>query len=153
MDPIVLRPVLPLFLFAACMFFATPAPSETMSTPPDAFLTWTDEHGVVSFTDNPKQVPEKYRAAATKTTWNELAKRSAPRETLVKESETKMYFPAPPPDPAQNPNRLNDCSGPITIEQDWVQQGAYTREMITVRDECGRAVSFTHQEPLIHIGR
>ncbi len=116
-----------------------------------SFYQWTTESGAVSFTDDLKRVPARYKDAVTERTWAELHEAVAQKFTPESTSHAPYVWADPVLEP--NPNRERDCTGHITVAQERVRQDGYDREMFTVRDECGRVVSVTPQRPYIRINR
>ncbi len=119
--------------------------------PAGSFYQWTSDSGAVSFTDDMKRVPARYKDQAVERTWAEV--HASVEKQFTPESTTHEPHVWAETVLEPNPNRERDCTGHITVAQERVQQDGYEREMFTVRDECGRVVSVTPQRPHIHINR
>ena len=116
-----------------------------------SFYQWTNEEGIVSFTDDVKRIPSRYVDRATHRTWEDVY--TSVEKQFTPESTTHEPYMWAEVVLEPNPNRERDCTGHITVAQELVQQDGYDREMFIVRDECGRVVSVTRQHPRIHINR
>ena len=114
------------------------------------FFAYTQSNGVVSFTDDQKRIPSSARNV-TSHTWEELAARQQSRETpmAIPSSEYRVFYPATKITEEINPNRLTDCTGPLTVESFRSQQGATNRRMYSVVDSCGRVISTTPNQPVV----
>ncbi len=120
-------------------------------TPAGSFYQWTNEEGVVSFTDDVKRIPSRYVDRATLRTWEEV--HASVEKRFTPESTTRPPHVWAEAVLEPNPNRERNCTGHITVKQTRVREGAYNRQMFVVRDECGKVTSVTQQRPHIHINR
>lgn len=115
----------------------------------EGFYQWTTEEGVHAYTDDVKQVPERYREQATQRTWGALREVT---EAQITPQSTNHPVPTWDYQPDAKP-APQDCKGYVTITQMRVQQGDYNREMFVARDSCGKVVSVTPQRPRMDINR
>ena len=114
------------------------------------FFSYTQSNGVLAFSDDQKRIPSSARNVTSRT-WEELAARQQSRETpmAIPSSEYRVFYPTTKTNEEVNPNRLTDCTGPVTIETFRSQQGATNRRMYSVVDSCGRVVSTTPNQPVV----
>lgn len=101
------------------------------------FYQWTTEDGTVSFAENAKDIPKRYQATAQERTFAEVAAKVHETPILV---TPKVHFPSPAAPEVVNPNRLDDCTGPVTVTTERRQVGDYNRTFYVMKDECGFVV-------------
>lgn len=129
--------------------------------PPAVVHMYVTSDGIVSFTDDPEAVLEKYRDEAETvqvdglvdyergTTTNPIASERYALALEARLAHLRQVNAKPP----VNPNRLNDCSGHVTVRKVRVQEGPYNRAKMVATDECGRVISVTGQYPEVRINR
>lgn len=124
------------------------------------FYQWTDSDGVIFATDDPENIPPKYQAEARQRTFSEIGdQRLTPvvvpgseyRKGLESSLNRARFIRGT--SAAVNPNRLNDCTGPVEVRSSRRQFDGFSRQVFIVIDECGREVSVTPFYPDLRINR
>ena len=114
---------------------------------------WTTAEGVVSFTDSEKMIPARYKDSAEKVILDPL--KNFDRLTISTVNNEEVV-----PSPAQvtfyNPNRVDECTGLVTVTTERRQFGefhTYNRRIYVTRDECGNTISETFYSPEVRVNR
>lgn len=116
------------------------------------FYQWKSETGSLEFTDDLKNVAEKYRAQVKERTWVELVEKTDAKFTPVVTPEIKPESkPEIEPDISKYVLEANaeDCKQPIrSLPPVYRQVGEYTRLVYRYTDSCGNVVSELESEAL-----
>jgi hypothetical protein len=108
------------------------------------FYQWTNEDGSISFTDDAKRIPARYKASATERDFAGIAEKRITPHSISENAEALAArlqgLRETNSAPAVNPNQLPDCSGPVTVVRERRQVGEYNRTFYVATDECGNVV-------------
>lgn len=133
--------------------------SVAMADGPTAAYRYVDASGTVSFTDDVKRVPAKYRNIAEKVTLGTLGNYERFTEvttTTTTEGSTRL-------ETLRSSNVVaapivEVCDGPVTVTQErrertpkvasWTGSNSYNSMFYVVRDSCGNEKSVTLTNPL-----
>ncbi len=147
-----------LWIFISICLFAygrTLQAEECTGTCADTFYQYTDDHGVLSLTDDPERIPERYYEPVNRVlvrSWEILRATTRPQWTPHSTNHPVSKWD-PVSSPERNPNRERKCTGHTTITTKRVQDGEYNREVYVVTNRCGRVVSVTPYPPEMTIRR
>lgn len=135
------------------LFLSVPALAGT-------FYQWTDSDGVVSMTDDVKRIPPAYRDTAAERRFEDIKDRRTPVTVPAADYEAALTASlerqrALNSRTTVNPNRLRDCTGPVTItheRRDYQERGQSLNSMFFVtRNACGDEIAVTREQPRLRV--
>jgi thiamine pyrophosphokinase len=103
--------------------------------------------GTISFTDDVKRISLAYKDVAETVVLGEFKDFDSLTISTVK------YDLAPLRASAENPNRVDECTGHASVTSERRQFGDFNRTIYLVHDECGELVSATFYQPEVRINR
>ena len=112
------------------------------------FYTWTEDSGAVAFTDEPNQVPEKFKASAQEGSWADVQTKVDAKTSVVDPDVwSRPAAPLPPLVEEPNPNLTDECDQVPLITSRRVQVGDYNRELFFAFDSCGNPTGVSINPP------
>lgn len=109
------------------------------------YYQWENENGSLSYTDDPKLIPAKYKETASARSWAELQEKTDSRLTVVEisnEAYLKSIMAAPIAEEEAPLPSLEDCDQPVrSLPPVYRQVGDYSRLVYRYADECGNVIS------------
>ena len=147
-------------LFVAVSFAAVSVAEETAFA--RTYYSWTTDDGSFAYTDDPKLIPSKYREVVKTNSFADLdesvqtttmdapsAVRAATAQASLKRARAVQAVEV------RNPNHLQGCTGPITVElkrRNHTERGhSYNSLFFVVRNACGDVKSVTRSRPIPYI--
>jgi len=118
------------------------------------FYQWTDSSGAISFTDDAKQIPAKYKTKAVERDFADLSvKKVTPENTSGDTAALDSRLARLREANALPPRPARECEGHVTVTSDRIQVGDYNTRVFIVRNECGETVSVTPFYPSVQVNR
>lgn len=135
------------------LFLSVPALAGT-------FFQWTDKDGVVNMTDDVKMIPAAYKGVAVERRFEDVKDRRTPVTISAADYQAALTASlerqrALNDRTMVNPNRLRDCTGPLTITHErrsYEERGnRYNSMFFVTRNACGDVVSVTREQPSLRV--